>query len=99
MTICLRWSVDATTDLQDYLDYILERNARAAARMAERVLAVEEIIRQWPESASFDRDAGVYERWIPGSRLKLLYVFEGDMVEIIAAFHTSRDPDTKPARS
>lgn len=46
MTFRLQWSVDASNDLQDYLDYILERNARAAARMAERVLAVEEVIRQ-----------------------------------------------------
>lgn len=95
----LQWSYDASTDLQDYLDYISERNTRAAARLAERVLAVEEVIRAWPQSASFDPDTGVYERWVPGSRLKLIYVVEGDMVEIIAAFHTSRDPDMKPVRS
>ena len=98
MTFRLRWTIDASADLQEHLDYIRERNPGAAARLTERVLEAEKIVRQWPHSAAFDADTGVYERWIPGSRLKLVYVVEASVVEIIAAFHTSRDPETRPKR-
>lgn len=98
MTFRLRWTTDASTDLQEHLDYIRERNPRAAARLVERVLEAEKTIGQWPHSSAYDSDMGVYERWIPGSRLKLVYVVEGGVVEIVAAFHTSRDPETKPER-
>lgn len=96
MTFRLRWTIAASTDLQDYLDYISEHNPRAAARLAERILAVEKIIQQWPYSGGFDADTDLYEHWVPGSRLKLVYVVGDSVIEIIAAFHTSRNPKAKP---
>ena len=93
MTLRIRWTDDAAADLQNHLDYILERNPRAAARLAERVLATEKLICDWPQAAPFDGALGVHECWIAGSRLKLIYHIEGDTIEIVAAFHTSRDPE------
>ena len=95
MTLRIRWTDEAAADLQHHLDYILERNPRAAARLAERVLATEKLIRDWPEAAPLDEALGVRECWIAGSRLKLIYTIEGDIIEIVAAFHTSRDPERR----
>lgn len=50
----IRWTADAAADLHEHLEYIFERNPRAAARLTERVLAAERTIRQWPKAAPFD---------------------------------------------
>ena len=40
MTKRLRWTVQAAAELEEHLDYIFERNPRAAVRLAERVWSV-----------------------------------------------------------
>ena len=69
MTSRLRWTTGAAADLQEHLEYILERNPPAAARLAERVFSVEQTIRRWTHAAPFGNEPGVYMRWISGSRL------------------------------
>lgn len=46
MTPRIRWTADAAADLQAHLEYIFERNPRAAARLAEHVLVAEQTIRE-----------------------------------------------------
>jgi len=58
----VRWTADGTADLQEHLEYIVERNPGAAARLPERVLVAEQTIRQWPKAAPFDDELGIYER-------------------------------------
>lgn len=99
MTTRIRWTVDAVRDLETQLEYISERNPRAAARLADRVLKAEITLKEHPQSGHFDDELGIREYWVPGTRIKLIYVQDGDLIEIIATFHTSRDPKKRPSRN
>jgi toxin ParE1/3/4 len=98
MTKRLRWTAQAAAELEEHLGYIFERNPCAAARLAERVWNVKDMLKNFPATARYDEEMGIHEYWVPGSRLKLIYIIDDERIEIIAAFHTSRDPETKPAR-
>jgi toxin ParE1/3/4 len=52
----------------------------------------------FPRAARFDRETETYERPIPGLPLLLIYTVSEKLVEVIAVFHTSRDPAGKRRR-
>ncbi len=92
----LIYSTDAKADVENILNYVLERNPQAAANIAERIRHAEEQIMLFPQSARYDSDTDTYQLYIRQTRIVLIYHLEADLIEIIAAFHTSRDPATKP---
>ncbi len=48
MTKRLRWTVQAVAELEEHLEYIFERNPRAAARLAERVWNIKGYVERLP---------------------------------------------------
>lgn len=78
-------------------DACLYRRARPF-RSTERVPKAETSIQTFPKAGSYDAETGTYDRYIPKTRIVLTYVLRDDVVWIVAAWHTSRDPATKPRR-
>lgn len=94
----VRWSMDALHDLEEQLEHIHAHNPHASAHVAERIIRAEMLLQDFPLSGRYDAQLGVREFWAPGTRLKLVYVTDGDDLEIIAVFHTSRDPADKGSK-
>ena len=93
----VRWTREAAADLEDVLSYIAERNPAAAAAVADRIEETITVIKQWPYAARQDKETGVREAVIRGLPLLVIYTINS-LVEIIAVFHTSRNPATKRRR-
>ena len=65
----VRWTVEASAELDDILAYIAARDASAANLVAERVLKAEESIRRFPNAARRDAETDTYDRYIPKIRI------------------------------
>lgn len=88
----LEWSDAALKDFEDILQNLpLEVAANTVARVSE----TEHHILLFPQAAYYDAATDTFERYVPNTRVILIYNVAGDVIEIIAAFHTSRDPQTK----
>jgi len=103
MTARVVWTEAAFRDLEHILAFTAARSTQGAATIAARIAKSVHAISTLPKAARYDKATGVYERAVPG--LPLLIIYEvvagangGDRAEIIAVFHTSRDPDGKPTR-
>ena len=94
----VRWTVEASAELDDILVYIAAQDTRVASLVAERVLKAEESIRRFPNAARHDAETDTYDRYIPKTRIILTYAVRDDAVWIVTVWHTSRDPEAKPAR-
>ena len=92
----LVYTAQATADIENILTYISERNPQAAADIAERIYHAEDQIVRFPRAARYDPDTDTFEFYIRRTRIILIYHFENELIEVIAAFHTSRDPAEKP---
>ena len=89
------WTAEAVDDLDNILAYIASQDIGAAGLIAERVLKTEEYISEFPRSAPYDKQSDTYDRYIPKTRIILTYEISGDMVRVLSAWHTSRDPDER----
>ena len=94
----LLYSAEARADIENILTYISERNPQAAASLAERIYHAEEQILRFPKAARHDPETDAYEFYIRQTHIILIYHLEADIIEIIATFHTSRDPAAKPGK-
>lgn len=91
----VRWRQEAAADLDDILAYIAERNPAAAARVADRIAHSIGSITEYPRAGRRDEDTGCHEWPVPGLPLLIVYQLAGQTIDIVAVFHTSRDPSTK----
>lgn len=92
----VRWTREASRDLDDVLSYIASQNPVAAARVAERIERSVTILADFPRAGRLNPASGAFEWVVPGLPLLIIYTLPtDDLVEIIAVFHTSRDPNTK----
>lgn len=92
------WTAEAAAELDQMLAFIAEQDESSAALVAERVLNVEEQIARFPRAGRYDSETDTYDRYIPRTRIVLTYAIREDTIWIVTAWHTSRDPDTKPVR-
>lgn len=92
----IRWTRDAQADLIDILDHAGARNAREASNIAARIRKTEQAIEIFPQSALYNAAEDYYERYVPRTRVILIYRLAADEAVILAAFHTSRNPRSKP---
>ena len=97
MRVC--WTPEAVAELDHMLNYIAEQDVGAALLVSERVLDVEEQIARFPKAGRHDAETDTYDRYIPRTRIVLTYAIRENAVWIVTAWHTSRDPETKPVRS
>lgn len=89
------WTPEAADDLDTILSFIAERNPSAAASVAARIDHSLQTISQFPRAGRIDAETGTREWPIPGLPLLVIYLHGDALVEIIALFHTSRDPAEK----
>ena len=89
------YTEEALADLDQLLSYIAERNPRAAAHVAARIDAAVAAIAMFPQASRLDPETGARERAVPGLPVLVIHTVSNDLVEIIAIFHTSRDPASK----
>ncbi len=89
------YSDDALRDLESILSYIAERNSAAAVHVAARINSAVDDIALFPHASRLDPETGVREHVVPGLPLLVIHLVSEDLIEIIAIFHTSKDPATK----
>ena len=89
------WTVEAADDLANVLDYFAHRSPAGATSVASAIAATTTSISQFPHAGRMDPETGCRERLVERYPLLLIYAAGADVVEIIALFHTSRDPVTK----
>ncbi len=99
--IAVAWTTAALDDLEAILTYVAARSPQGAASMAARVSDTEVAIATFPRASRRDPDTGAYEAVV--RRMPLLLIYEivavpdgHEQADIIAVFHTSRDPAAKP---
>lgn len=89
---------DALSDLETISDYIADRDPDAAARVIQRIhRVIFNTIAVLPLSGRLDMETGVRQFPVPGLPYLVLYVPQPEFIDVIAVFHTSRDPASKRA--
>ena len=95
-----RWVLDrqAEADLQDQINYLIEREAfDAAENLLERVAVfVRDFLAVYPRTGRFLDHRGLWETWIPRTRIVLWYRFTDTEIQIARIWHTSRDRRSSP---
>lgn len=89
------WTEDAVSDLKDLLSYIAQSSPKGAATVAASIEATVAQISQFPNAGRRDLETGCRERIVGRFPILIVYLIHPEMVEIIAVFHTSRDPASK----
>ena len=89
------WTPEAAGDLEDVLSYIATQNPLAAGVFATRIDRTVSFIAQFPGGGRLDPETGCREWVVRGLPLLIVYHVTAELVEIIALFHTSRDPASK----
>jgi plasmid stabilization system protein ParE len=97
-----RWILDrqAEIDLQNQLDYLIERGAvLAAERLASRVRAfLQDFLTIYPATGVFLDHRGLWETWIPRTRLVIWYRFTDTELQVARIWHTAQDRRSQPVR-
>ena len=87
---------EAISDLDEIARYIARHNPAAAARVIARIhRVIYRTIDRLPLSGRLNRANNTREFAVPGLPYLVIYRPVGDAVDVIAIFHTSRDPATK----
>ena len=89
------YTAEALGDVANILSFVAERSPSHAPDVAARIDMVPKALAIFPRAARYDRETNTYERPIPGLPLLLIYMVSDELVEVIAVFHTSRDPVRK----
>lgn len=97
------WTTAALADLEQILTYVAERSPQGAATIAARVQQATLDIATVPRASRRDPATGTYECVVRGVPLLLVYEFVtrpdgAPQADIIAVFHTAREPGGKPGR-
>lgn len=99
----ITWTTGALVDLEDILTYVAARSPQGAATIAARIRDTERTIMTFPRATRRDPETGAYEAVVSGTPLLVIYELvtqaeETIRADVIAVFHTSRDPASKPGR-
>lgn len=92
----IRFAPQAEADLRDTLQYIGERNPRAAKKLGERVLAVIEMLAARELDGQEQRltTGEVVHSW-PVPPFRIYYRREGDELQVLRIYHHARRPITR----
>jgi len=87
----------AVEDLNAQVDYLTSKDAFGAAeRLQARVLQFVERLCDHPAMGRFLEHRGLWELWIPNTRLVLWYRYNDEHLEVVRVWHTSRDRERAP---
>ena len=93
------YTAEALGDVGNILSFVAVQSPSHAPNVAARIDMVAKALAIFPRAARYDRETSTYERPIPGLPLLLIYMVSDELVEVIAVFHTSRDPTAKRRRA
>lgn len=91
----VQWTDDALADLENILNHAYERSPDEAANIATRIDAMQKRMTLFPRAAFYDEKLNTFERYVPKTRVILVYRLSADAITIIAAFHTRRNAEGK----
>ena len=92
----VRFREEARDDIEGIAAFISQHDEGAAARVVQRIHhVIYSVIGKLPLCGRFIKESGTREFSVPGLPYIVIYLADHDAVEIIAVFHTSRDPKTK----
>ena len=92
------YTAEALGDVAQVLSFVADQSPSHAPDVAARIDMAVKALGIFPRAARFDRETETYERAISGLPLLLIYTVSDKLVEVIAVFHTSRDPARKRRR-
>lgn len=91
----IRWTQPALREVSKILDYVAERDTRAAAALAETIQKRVDLLRDHPAFGRPGRVAGTRELVISGLPYIVAYRISGADIEVLAIRHTARKwPDS-----
>lgn len=93
--IRVRYTIESYRDIERILAYVEKNSPEYTSQVSERIEVAAKMLGVFPRAGRFDRESEVYERPIPSLPFLLIYTVSDSMVEIIAVFHTSRNPKGK----
>ena len=87
------FSLEARIAFDDQIDYLISRHALAAATaLNARVHAfIRDTLCHHPGIGRHLTERGLWETWIPRTRIVVWYTFTEDELVIIALWHTAQD--------
>ncbi len=91
----IRWTEEAHADLENIINQAFERDPLEASNISKRIEAAEKNILAFPKAAHYDAEHDFYDRYVPRTRVIMVYRVTADAITIYKAFHTSRDPKDK----
>jgi plasmid stabilization system protein ParE len=89
------WHREAVIEYDDILSQTQTRNLQEAKNITAHVEQALTTLQQFPQSGRFLRSRGCYEKYVPHTRIILVYLCKNEDILILSAFHSSRDPKTK----
>ena len=92
----LRWHKLALAELDAILDHAKERNPLEATNIEKAVERSLNALLTFPKTGRPVQGRGLYEKYVPRTRITFIYELASDHIRIVATFHTSRDSEAKP---
>ena len=91
MTRVVSLRPEAQSEYDDGIDYA---ESWSPGRGADLVRAVDETLARLAANPALGTEVkpGVYKRYIPGTKYNIYYQFDDGVLDVVAVFHTSRDP-------
>ena len=90
------WAPEAADDLDAAVGYLAERNAGAASKLAESVVALVEWLASTPVDGPAHRlRTGEIVRGWPHPPLRIYYQRAEDTLRIVRVYHQRREPITR----
>jgi len=94
------WVLDrqAEADLQAQIDYLIEHDAvDAADRLLARVkVFARDYLTVYPATGIFLDHRGLWETWVPRTRLVVWYRFTDTQLQVARIWHTAQDRQSAP---
>ena len=94
------WVLDrqAEADLQAQLDYLIEGGAvDAAGRLSARIKTfLHDFLTVYPATGIFLDHRGLWETWVPRTRLVVWYRFTDTELQVARIWHTAQDRRSAP---
>ena len=91
----IQWTKEAADDLESLLAYIERDSSLAAVHVARCISQTIRNITIFPDAARLDRETETREAVVRGLPLLIIYNVTSALIEIIAVFHTAREPKNK----
>ncbi len=84
---------EAENELAQQLDYLISQEAAPAARRLEQRLShyIETTIARYPRSGRFIQHRGLWETWVPRTRIVIWYRFTIDELQIVRIWHAAQN--------